>query len=117
MKNNNYSRKAFLKTTGVGMAGLALGLSAKSYGNVVGANERIRFGIIGLHGRGQAHMDAINQLPNADMQYLCDVDSDVLKERAAKAKKMSGSAVKTIEDVRELVEIGRASCRERVKVL
>lgn len=101
---NKYSRKAFLKTAGIGVSGLALGMSAKSYGNIIGANERIRFGIIGLHGRGQAHMDAINHLPNCTMQYLCDVDSRVLKERASKAKEMSGEAVKTIKDVRELVE-------------
>ena len=103
-EENKYSRKSFLKTAGVSMAGLAIGLSAKSYGNVMGANERVRFGIVGVHGRGQAHMDAINALPNATMQYLCDVDSRVLKDRAAKARKMSGQAVKTITDVRELVE-------------
>lgn len=101
---NKLTRKAFLKTTGVGMAGLAVGMSAKSYAGIIGANERIRFGVIGLHGRGQAHMDAINHLPNCKMQYLCDVDSRVLKERADKAKQMSGEAVKTIVDVRELVE-------------
>lgn len=105
MENKNkYSRKDFLKTAGIGVAGLTLGMSAKSYGNIIGANERIRFGIIGLHGRGQAHIDAIHQLPNSTIQYLCDVDRRVLKERADQVKKMTGSAVKVIEDVRELVQ-------------
>ncbi len=104
---NGYSRKEFLKKAGAGTAGLALGtmgMNAKSYGNIVGANDRIRFGIIGLHGRGQAHMDAVRQLPNCKMQYLCEVDSRILKERAAEAQEMTGSPVKTIEDVRELAE-------------
>lgn len=104
ISENNFTRKAFIKTAGMGMAGLAIGMSAKSYGNIIGANDRIRFGVIGLHGRGQAHMDAINQLPNCKMQYLCDVDSRVLGEHAARAKKMTGETVKTIKDVRELVE-------------
>ncbi len=107
MKNKRetqFSRKEFIRTTGLGVAGLTLGMSAKSYGNIMGANERIRFGIIGLHGRGQAHIDAVHKLPNATIQYLCDVDSKVLKDRADKVKKMTGSSVKTIKDVRQLVE-------------
>lgn len=101
---NKYSRKEFLKAAGIGAAGLTLGMSAKSYGSIIGANERIRFGIIGLHGRGQAHIDAVHHLPNAKIQYLCDVDSKVLKEQADKVRKLTGSAAKTIKDVRELVE-------------
>jgi predicted dehydrogenase len=102
--NNKYSRKEFLKTAGIGMAGLTLGMSAKSYGNIIGANERVRFGIVGLHGRGQAHIDAVHQLPNCTIAYLCDVDSKILKERTGQAQKLTGSSIKTEKDVRELVE-------------
>jgi hypothetical protein len=34
------SRKDFLKKTALGAGGLALGLSAKSYGHVIGANDQ-----------------------------------------------------------------------------
>ncbi len=101
---NKYSRKDFLKTAGLGAAGLTFAMSAKSYGNIMGANERVRFGIIGLHGRGQAHIDAVSKLPNSTIEYLCDVDSKVLKDRLAQTKKRTGHDIKTIEDVRELVE-------------
>ena len=40
----------------------ALSLSATSYGNVPGANERIRVGFLGCGGRAQAHIDLVNRL-------------------------------------------------------
>ena len=45
------SRREFLKTASVGAA--ALGMTATSYGRVVGANERIAIGQIGCGGRGR----------------------------------------------------------------
>lgn len=48
--NSSYSRKEFLKKIGVGTAGLAMGtmgMNARSYGNIVGANDRSRSGAIG----------------------------------------------------------------------
>ncbi|MBC7921810.1 MAG: Gfo/Idh/MocA family oxidoreductase [Ferruginibacter sp.] len=44
-------RREFIKKTVVGAAGLALGVSAKSYGNILGANDRVRVGIVGFSNR------------------------------------------------------------------
>lgn len=103
-QNGKYSRKVFLKRAGIGVAGVTMGMGARSYGNILGSNERVRFGIIGLHGRGRAHIDAVSKLPNSTIAYLCDVDGKVLKERLAHTQKLTGHAIKAIEDVRELVE-------------
>ncbi len=49
-------RRNFIKKTAVGAAGIALGvpaLSAKSYNNIIGANEKVIMGVIGLRGRGK----------------------------------------------------------------
>jgi len=55
------SRRSFLKKTAFGTAGVALGsaalgstafgFSAKSYGNIMGANDKVRVGIIGFSDR------------------------------------------------------------------
>lgn len=39
----------------------ALSLSAASYGNVPGSNDRVRVGFLGCGGRAQAHIDLVNR--------------------------------------------------------
>jgi len=44
------TRREFLDTLAVGAAGLAIRSTAKSYGQILGSNDRVNFAIIGLHG-------------------------------------------------------------------
>ena len=39
----------------------ALSLSAASYANVTGSNDRVRIAFLGCGGRAQAHIDLINR--------------------------------------------------------
>jgi predicted dehydrogenase len=69
------NRRTFLQTSAV--AGAALGLSAVSYGKVLGANERIGIAFLGVGGRGQAHLDVISRMRNEGKPVapvaVCDV--------------------------------------------
>ncbi|OYX91800.1 MAG: hypothetical protein B7Y76_13705, partial [Sphingobacteriia bacterium 35-40-5] len=54
-------RRDFIKKSLIGGAGLAIGgmgFSAKSYGSILGANDRINVAVIGIRGRGVSHIDA-----------------------------------------------------------
>jgi predicted dehydrogenase len=53
-------RRSFLATSAV--AGAALTLPAASYGRVLGANENLRVGFLGVGGRCQQHLDVIVQM-------------------------------------------------------
>jgi predicted dehydrogenase len=68
-------RGFFLQTSAA--AGAALALTAQSFGNVLGSNERIGIGFIGAGGRGQAHLDIINQMKRDGKAVspvaICDV--------------------------------------------
>lgn len=55
-KKNSITRKDFLKKTALGAAGLTAGLSAKSYGRILGANDRIRVGIVGFSNRARGSL-------------------------------------------------------------
>jgi hypothetical protein len=55
------TRREFLRNVAVGTAGVAVGLSARSYARILGANDRVRFAIVGLHGRGYAHLECIRR--------------------------------------------------------
>ena len=41
------TRREFLDTLAVGAAGLAVGSTAKSYGQIMGSNDRLNFAVIG----------------------------------------------------------------------
>ncbi|NLE37683.1 MAG: Gfo/Idh/MocA family oxidoreductase, partial [Pirellulaceae bacterium] len=61
---NSVSRRSFLRTSGAvaATASLIPAFSAKSYGAIDGANERIRVGLIGVGIIGRAHIGAINAI-------------------------------------------------------
>jgi len=102
-KPTNLSRRKFLQTSAFAAAGL--GLSAKSWGRVVGANDTIRIGVIGFHGRGNAligdALKAIKDGENARITALCDVDSTVLAKGVEAAHKRD-EPVKGFKDLRDL---------------
>jgi hypothetical protein len=50
------TRREFLDTMAMGAAGLAVSTTAKSYGQILGANSRLNFAVIGLNSRAYAHL-------------------------------------------------------------
>jgi len=67
---------------------------------VFGANDRVRVGVCGLHGRGKDHLDAFARVPNVEIAALCDVDESVLNKRR---EEVSGRP-RTFVDVRQLLD-------------
>jgi predicted dehydrogenase len=51
MPDNKNSRRDFMKNATVGVAGVMVGSHALSYGNILGANDRVRVGIVGYSDR------------------------------------------------------------------
>jgi predicted dehydrogenase len=75
----NSNRRDFIRNIATGSAGLALsgsamGMSAKSYGRIVGSNERLYVAIAGLGRRLGAFYEPISKKEaNVELVYLCDV--------------------------------------------
>lgn len=106
MKNDN-SRRDFLKKAAIGTAGISLGamsFPASSYARIVGANDRINFGVAGVHNRGKALIKSALASKNTSIGYICDVDSEVIPVATNLVKELSGNKAKVIEDFRKLVE-------------
>src|SRR4051812_30422059 len=77
MKN---SRRKFIKnvagsSAAVAFGGLASGFTAKSYRNIVGANDHIRVAVIGSNGRGAGMAATFAKQPNTDVIFICDVEA------------------------------------------
>ncbi|MBF8295487.1 MAG: oxidoreductase domain protein [Bacteroidetes bacterium] len=98
------SRRDFLKKAALGTAGLAIGLNAKSYARILGANDRVNFAVIGLHGRGYAHLECIRQNKGAVVTHICDVDRRELDKFAAATEKSFSQAPVKEKDFRKILE-------------
>ena len=88
----------------VGAGGLAVGLNAKSYARILGANDRINFAVIGLHGRAYAHLDSIHANKGTMVSHICDVDSRELDKFSETAKEKYDLNPIKEKDFRKLLE-------------
>src|SRR5680860_1204191 len=72
-------RRSFIKKTTIGASAISIGgvlpgFSAKSYGNILGANERLKVASMGVHSRGHAVGSNFARQPGCEIIYSCDVD-------------------------------------------
>jgi predicted dehydrogenase len=90
------NRREFIKTTAVGMSTW----SASSRNSILGANERMNIGIIGVGGQGTSHLTALTTKAES---YKCRVAAvcDVYRRRVSRAKEKSGA--EGFPDYRELL--------------
>lgn len=99
------TRREFLDTLAVGGVGLAINSTAKSYGQILGANDRLNFAIIGLHSRAYAHLSALKaNKDTARVAYVCDVDMNTMKKFAADTERELGYAPATDQDFRHILQ-------------
>ena len=99
------TRREFLRDTAIVAAGLASGLNAKSYSRIIGANERVNFAVIGLHGRGYAHLESLAaNRSNATISHVCDVDHRELDKFSVAVQNKTGRAPTRVQDFRKLLD-------------
>ncbi|TFV92345.1 Gfo/Idh/MocA family oxidoreductase [Algoriphagus kandeliae] len=104
------SRRTFIKKStaaGIGVSALgAIGFSAKSYGRILGANDRLNVAIAGLGRRLGAFYEPIGlKSSNVQLLYLCDVMDKQLTRAAENFSnhidyqpKLEKSILKVLED-------------------
>lgn len=107
------NRRSFLKSSLLATAStavfpaLATRLVAQSprgaFARVIGANEDIRYAVVGFGGRGKDHIKEMHEVKGTRMVALCDVDQDNLNRELAQCDKR-GERVKGYRDVRKLLE-------------
>jgi predicted dehydrogenase len=99
------TRREFIDAMAVGAAGLAVGATAKSYGQILGANDRLNFAVIGLNGRAYAHLASLKaNKAAARISHVCDVDSTILRKFAEAAKQEMGEPAAAEKDFRKILE-------------
>ncbi|MCF8378714.1 MAG: Gfo/Idh/MocA family oxidoreductase [Bacteroidales bacterium] len=97
------SRRTFIKKTAV--AGTALFVAptiipAKAFG----ANDRINAAVLGINGRGKAHIQGLMAQNNVQVSILCDPDMNLLKKRQSEFKATYGKDVDLEQDLRRVMD-------------
>jgi predicted dehydrogenase len=99
------TRRELLEGLVMGAAGLAVGTTAKSYSQIVGSNNRLNFAVIGLNGRGYAHLSSLHANRNAvRITHVCDPDSKILEKFAAKTREEMGEVAAAEQDFRKILD-------------
>jgi predicted dehydrogenase len=97
------TRRGFV--AGVAAAGAVTRWSARSYAAIVGANDRVQFGVIGLNGRGGAHLSSLKANEKvARITHVCDVDAVILEKFANKTARVMGEAARSEKDFRKVLD-------------
>ena len=71
---------------------------------ILGANDRVNVGIIGLGGRGTAHLRAYLSLPNAAITGLCDVNQAAREVAQGTLSKAERPKAAEFEDMRKMFD-------------
>ena len=98
MNNEKIERRQFIKQAA--LAGATIGLTSYATNRVLGANDRVRLGIIGCGARGQEDLKEVLKLPNVDFV----ASADVYTRRHDEARQIA-PAVKTFTDHRRLLAL------------
>ena len=89
-----------------GAAVLAVAASAKSYSQIMGANDRLNFAVIGLHSRGYAHLASLKaNKAKARISHVCDVDSVTLQKFTAATQESMGTLPAVDRDFRNILAV------------
>src|SRR5437763_13852957 len=90
------TRRDFIKKTVL----VTTALFAYPSARVLGANDRVRIGMIGVGGRGQELLKQILEVPSAQLVAI----ADVYTRRRDEAKQMA-PGIQTLDDHRRLLEL------------
>src|SRR6266446_6803614 len=92
----NNSRREFIRQAAIGAAALA----AYPPSRVLGANDRVRVGMIGVGGRGQELLTQVLGVPNAQLVAIADIYTRSRDE----AKRMA-PGIQTLDDHGRLLDM------------
>jgi predicted dehydrogenase len=73
-------------------------------GRRAGPNDRVRVAVIGVKGRGSAHIGTFLKMNDVEVAAICDIDQNVIKEAMTRIEKANGKKPAYHQDLRKLFE-------------
>jgi len=78
--------------------------AASAGGSILGANDRINLGVIGLRGRGRDHMSTFAKIAGCRVSAICDIDDEQIGRAKDLLSELRSPAPGVYKDLRRLVE-------------
>jgi predicted dehydrogenase len=106
MALNESNRRQFLKASSAAVAATAVSWNASSYAAIIGANDRVRVGVVGCGDRMKgalipAFLESAKEL-NFEFVAVSDIWNRRREEGAAYIQKLSGSSIAVVRNNEEL---------------
>jgi predicted dehydrogenase len=96
------NRRDFIKKTALTGAGLFTLPNLFAFNG--SPNEKVVVGTMGTNSRGMAVARMFAKLPNVEVGFVCDVDSNVVDKTIAEIEKLTGKKPKGYTDIRKMLE-------------
>jgi predicted dehydrogenase len=94
-------RRSFLIRSAVAAGAFSLPAVVRS--RAAGANSDVRLAVLGVHGKGNAHVNDFRKIPGVRIAAVCDPDRSLLAREREEAQKL-GQDLATYTDLRKLYE-------------
>ena len=99
---NKIPRRDFIRQTSTLTAAVALSPVALRAAN--SSNRKITIAVMGCNNRGMNHIDGYLAQPDAEIAWICDVDSRAVEKGIAAVEKKTGGKPKGARDIRKVLE-------------
>ncbi len=98
-------RRSFLHSSATATVGAGLA-TCVAQARPMGANERIRVGLLGLGGRMRAHVTSLAELAkeNVEIVAICDCDQKKLDQAEARYPELKGKKLARFTDMRKMFD-------------
>ena len=100
---NNMTRREFVGRTSTGIAA-AFAAPLILPKSVRGANDQINIAVLGIRGRGNAHIEKLGSIPGVKIHTLCDCDENLFAERVKTIEEKFGYTPNTEYDLRTVYD-------------
>ena len=101
----DFIKKVTAGTAGVAVGSTAIGMPARSYRRIIGANDRLHVAIVGLGRRLGAYIPPVsNKENNVELLYLCDVMKSQREHAAERFSEHIDHNPKLENDIRKVID-------------
>ncbi|AMR31562.1 dehydrogenase [Mucilaginibacter sp. PAMC 26640] len=98
-------RRRFIQNVAVTGTSFLVGSNLAMGGVFTGSpNKKVVLGVMGVNSRGAFLAQKLAGIPDAEIGYICDVDTKAMNKCIAEIEKLTGKKPKGITDVRQLLE-------------
>jgi predicted dehydrogenase len=103
-ERRDFIKKAAIGATALSVGGVLPGFSAKSYGDIIGSNDRINVAAMGVNARGFAVANNFARQENCRVTHVCDVDFRASQKSIDSVEKIQGKRPKDTRDFRKALD-------------